>query len=156
MRRLAEQVARGVQLLGRAEFEKQRQEVRQLVGLHRHAAFFIQRLQIDHRLAAIPALAMDMFEDVERKSARASEQQLIAFLEIVEVALRQFIEERVESFSMRPGAEAFPVERVAYMWDGGQHILLRIRQKRRQNLEGEDGGPSFHHTISIGLLALLG
>ena len=73
MRWLAQRVAGGIRRLGRQIFEKEWQEIRQFVRAHRHAAFFVQRLQIDHRLAAIAAFAVHMLEKMQRERAGAVE-----------------------------------------------------------------------------------
>ena len=50
------------------------------------AGFLVLRLEIDHGLAAVAALAMHVLEQMQRQRARAVEQQHVALLQIVEIA----------------------------------------------------------------------
>ena len=66
MRRLAEQFVGFGARPRREEFQKQRHEVRQFGRVDLDPAIFVKRLEIDHGLTAIPALAMHMLEQMQR------------------------------------------------------------------------------------------
>ena len=51
------------------------------------------RLEIDHRLAAVAAFAMDVLEQMQRQRARAVEQQHVALLQIVEIAAGELLQQ---------------------------------------------------------------
>ena len=87
--RTEEVLTRRLHRLGGKEFEEQRNEVRQVVGSDGKAGIFIQRLQIDHGLAAVAAFAVDVLVEVQGQRPRPIEQPHIAFLQLVEIALRQ-------------------------------------------------------------------
>ena len=76
--------------------EEQRQEVGQLGGADEQAVLLVQRLQIDHRLAAVAALAVHMLEQMQRQRAGAVEQQHVALLQVVEIAGGDIVDQGVE------------------------------------------------------------
>ena len=50
-------------------------------------------MQVDHRLAAIAALAMHMLEQMQRQRARAVEQQDVALLRIEQIAAGEVVDQ---------------------------------------------------------------
>ncbi|CAM5326180.1 hypothetical protein AFEL58S_00857 [Afipia felis] len=150
MRGLRQQLARRFHLLGGEEFEEQRDEVRQIVGRDEEAGVFIQRLQIDHGLAAIAALAMDMLEQMQRQRAAAIEQETIALLQIVEIAGRKLVDQHIELLACGKRHQPFLVENGAEQRGRRNELFGGVCQERRQDLE------RLHHATSIGFLALRG
>ena len=94
--RLANQLDRSLRRASRRVFQEQRQKVRQLAGGRRVAALLVEFEQVDHCLAAIAALAMDVLEQVQRQRARAVEQQAVTLLQVVEIDDRDFLDQHVE------------------------------------------------------------
>ncbi len=80
MRSLTEHLRRLGERAGRQVFEKQRQEIRQLGGTDGEAVLFVERLQIDHRLAAVAAFAVNVLEQMKRQGAGTIEQEDVALL----------------------------------------------------------------------------
>ena len=78
------------------EFEQHRQMVRQFRPRRLEAAGAVGLQQIDHRAAALAALAVDMLEEVERQRARTVEKQHEAFLQVEDVALGQLAQQRFQ------------------------------------------------------------
>ena len=79
-----------------------RQEVRQFLGSDEEPVLFVEVLQVDHRLAAIAALAVHVLEQVQRQGARAVEQQDVALLAVEEIVvgdLRDQLPERAALIS---------------------------------------------------------
>ncbi len=74
MRGLAQQLTGLGERKRREIFEEQRHEIRQLGGTDREAVLLVLRLEVDHGLAAIAALAVDVLEQVQRQRPRAVEQ----------------------------------------------------------------------------------
>ena len=97
MQRLGQQRLRFDKRPGRQVFQEQRKVVRQLLGLDVKAAGLVQRHEVDHRLAAVPAFAVDMLEQVQGQRARAVEQLNVAFLQVDQVAVCDLVDQRVEA-----------------------------------------------------------
>ncbi len=83
MGRLGQQVVGLRARAGRQELQEQRNEVRQLGRVDFKPAVLIDRLEIDHGLAAVAAFAMHMLEQVQRQRTGAVEQHNITLLQIV-------------------------------------------------------------------------
>ncbi len=66
----------------------------------------VESLQVDHRLAAVAALAVHMLEQMQRQRARAVEQQDVAFLQVVEIAGGDFLEDPIEAIAVARGRRA--------------------------------------------------
>src|SRR6185312_3794464 len=151
VRGLAERLERLFQRQRRKIFEEQRQKVGQFGRVRDKPGRFVLRLEVDHGLAAVAALAMNVLEQMQRKRARAVEQEHVALLQVVEVAGGKL---RRQLRKLRPDAprQIFVVgqdktdvsRRVA-------QLLGRIDEQRRERLER-----AVHHTTSMGVLARFG
>ena len=109
----------------------------QLARAHEQAVTLVERLEVDHRLAAVAALAVHVLEQVQRQRARAVEQQHVALLQVVEIAAW-----RAPPGCGRGGrgcaAAGAPlgIERGAHLRDRRLQLGRRIGQQRGQHLEG--------------------
>ena len=153
VRGLAEGLARLGERPGRKKFEEQRQEVRQLGGAHEQVVLLVQRLEVDHRLAAVAALAVHVLEQMQRQRARAVEQQHVALLQVVEIADGDVVDQEHRAVCGQPAGTRFSSRCTAVRSSSAAPCssLRRIAQQRRQHLEGLG-----HHAISIGFLARFG
>ncbi len=75
--------------------------VGQLLGHEIEARPLVELLQLDHRVAAVAAVAMEMLEEAERGGAPAVEQVDIALLGQQQVALAEISGEPAEGRSAR-------------------------------------------------------
>src|SRR6185312_15434796 len=80
MRAVAEHVAGFRQAPAAQILEHHRQVVRKLVGAQAQPRALVNRLELDHGLAAVPRLAMNMLEEMERGGAAPVEEFDIALL----------------------------------------------------------------------------
>lgn len=85
----------------RQVFEVQRQVVRQLRYVDLQAGPGIAVEQVDHRLATVAALAVDVLEEQQRDRAAALEETVVARLDVQQVALAELVEQRREAVAQR-------------------------------------------------------
>lgn len=57
--------------------------------------------QVDHRLATVAALAVDVLEEQQRDRAAALEETVVARLDVQQVALAELVEQRREAVAQR-------------------------------------------------------
>ena len=93
----------GIGVLQGEELQVQRQVVRQLAHVDGQARTGIAVQQVDHRLATVAGLAVDVLEEQQRDRAAAFEQTVVAGLHVQQVALAEFAEQRGETVALRFG-----------------------------------------------------
>ena len=99
MRGLAQHVAGLLGRQRREKFQEQRQEIRQFGRAHEQAGFLVLRLEVDHGLTAVAALAMHVLEQMQGQRTRMIEQQHVALLQIVKIVGGEFRQQFVQSIA---------------------------------------------------------
>ena len=156
MRGLRQERARLVERPGRQEFQEQRQVVRQLVGRQDQPAPLVVGGEVDHRLAAVAALAVDMLEQMQRQPPRLVEEVDVALLEVEEVAPAESGGERRKRRPILGRNQSLRRDGGLDLRQGGDEVLRGIGEHRRQRLERPGGIVAGHHATSIGLEAFFG
>ncbi len=149
MQRLAEQVLCFGRGQDREKFEKQRQIVGQFAYRNRQAVLLVEVGEIDHRLSAFAAFAVDMLEQMQGQRTGAVEQQNIAFLQIEQIAVGDLRDQRRQRLTGRLRHQSLAFEHGGKLRRGGLQLRRRIGQQRRQNFEGLR-----HQNTSVGVLTL--
>ncbi len=93
---------------------------------------------------------MDVLEQMQRQRLAAVEQQTVALLEIIEIADRDFLDQRIDGAAAGRRHQFFGVEHGEKFRRGVDQRFAGIAQQRGQYLERP------HHATSIGFLALRG
>ncbi len=133
LKRLLDEIPRFFRLTGRSEFQEKRQEIRQFLGGRCEAAILIELDQVHHRLATIPALAMDMLEQVQRERTGPVEKQDVAFLRLDRVAGGERVDQAGQRLALRCRQPGLPFENRNEFRQGGQEIGIGIGQQCREN-----------------------
>ena len=94
MRAIGKHLARLGKVAAAQIFEQDRQVIRQLARRKLEAARSIEPLEIDHGLAAVAAVAMQMLEQMERRRAPAVEQVDITLLGLEQIAVGELVDQR--------------------------------------------------------------
>ena len=101
-------------------------------------------------LATIPALAVDMLEQMQRQRLAAVEQQAIALLQIVDLAGGDIRDQTIQRRAPARRHQLFAIQHHREPGRRGDQVFARIAEQRREHLE------CLHHAISTGLRALRG
>ena len=107
---------------------------------------FVMPDQVDHRLAAVAALTVQMLEQVQRQRPAAVEQQHVALLQIEQIARAQLIEQLEEPRPKAARHQPLGVEHAFQLRRAGGKLLARIAEQQRQDLEGIG-----HQNTSVGV-----
>src|SRR3546814_14444539 len=86
MRWLCQHITRGVGVEAGGEFQEYRDEIRQFGAIEIESGFDILFYQVNHRLAAFAAIAMDVLEQVQRKGAGTVEKLAVLRLKVQKFA----------------------------------------------------------------------
>jgi hypothetical protein len=101
MGRLAQHLTRIHRREARCIFEENGHEVRQLAATEEEAAFDILLSKVDHRLSALAAVAMDMFEQVKRKRSRTIKQFAVRRLQVEQFLVLELTQQGLEARKIR-------------------------------------------------------
>ena len=119
------------------EFEEQGQVVGQFARVDLVAVRGVMGGEVDHRLAAVARLAVDMLKQMERQAARPVEQADIMLLLRQEIVGRQPRDERLDRRMPRRLRQPRLLRRnLCDVAECGPQILARVVQQRAQGLEG--------------------
>ena len=92
---------------------------------------FVHRLEVDHGLAAIPAFAVDVLEQMQRQRPGTVEQEYVTFLYVHQVAIAEAVDEFDEAAPRGRIDEAVTLQGRAKLGAGGADILVGIGQQNR-------------------------
>ncbi len=88
-----------------------------------------------------------MLEEMQGKRAGAVKQEPVSLLQVVEIAVYDFVDQLVQSPAIAQRRDAFLVQSIMKLAGRRDQFLGRIEQQGRQDAKRERA----HHAISIGV-----
>ena len=110
-------------------FEEKRKIIRKFLLTNGQPVFFVDRHQVDHRLAAIPAFTMNMLKKVQCQRPGAVEQMHITLLHVVEIAIGDVARQSGKQLDLAPAGLISLLQDLHQLGQGRMDFLCRIGQQ---------------------------
>ena len=134
----------------REVLKEQRQVVGQFLGLDLQPLRFVTVAQVNHRLAAVTAFPVDVFEQMERQRPAPIEQRDISSLAVEQVVVGQSLDQWGQRRALIRCQQAVLGQQRRKYRRGLLNSLVRIAQQR-----GEDTQGRVHQNTSEGVWSFL-